>query len=44
MGHIRIGSFNINGVRHKYKRAILSEFMKIMKIVIVMLQETDKSF
>ncbi len=45
MGLIRIGSFNINGVRYKYKRAILSEFMKIMKIVIVMLQEThsDKS-
>ncbi len=45
MGHIRIGSFNINGVRDKNKRAKLSEFMKISKIDIVMLQEThsDKS-
>ncbi len=40
MGHMRIGSFNINGVRDQNKRAILSEFMKMRKIDIVMLQET----
>ncbi len=39
MGHMRIGSFNINGVRDQNKRVILSEFMKIIKIDIVMLED-----
>ncbi len=40
MGHMRIGSFNINGARDQNKRVILSEFYEIIKIDIVMLEET----
>ncbi len=40
---MRIGYFNINGVRDQNKRAKLSEFMKIRRIDIVMLQDCYRS-
>ncbi len=43
MGHMRIGSFNINGVGDQNKRAKLSEFMQIWRIDIVMLQDCYRS-